>query len=93
MDPNSLVVWKRVVESKFVLGLIIDFILKCVGKTVHAMVMRCPRVPWIIKRLPSKWSEDEKEKAHQALVAFIASQRPTRRLHRPPMPMQAGRGQ
>ena len=42
MDPNSLVVWKRVVESKFVLGLIIDFILECVSKTVHTLVMDCP---------------------------------------------------
>ena len=91
MNPNSLVVWKRVVESEFVLGLIIDFILKYVSKTVHTLVMRCPRKPWIIKRLPSKWSEDEKKKAHQALVAFMTSQRrPTRRLNRPPMPMQFG---
>ena len=61
MNPNSLVVWKRVVESEFVLGLIIDFILKYVSKTVHAVVMRCPRKPWTIKRLPSKCSEDKKK--------------------------------
>ena len=93
MNPNSLVVWKRVVESEFVLGLIIDFILKYVSKTVHTLVMRCPRKPWTIKRLPSKCSEDKKKKAHQALVALMASQRLTWRLNRPPMPMQAGRGQ
>ena len=77
------------------MGLIIDGILKYVSKTVRRLVMRCPRKPWIIKRLPSKWSEDEKKKAHQALVAFMTSQRrPTGVLHdRPPMPMQAGRGQ
>ena len=79
---------------KFVMGLIIDGILKYVSKTVRTLVMRCPRKPWIIKRLPTKWSEDEKKKAHQALVAFMTSQRrPTRRPNRPPMPMQAGRGQ
>ena len=75
MNPNSLVVWKRVVESEFVLGLIIDFILKHVSKTVHTAVVRCPRKPWTIKRLPSKCSEDKKKKAHQALVALMASQR------------------
>ena len=93
MNPNPLVVWKRVVESEFVLGLIIDFILKYVSKTVHTLVMRCPRKPWIIKRLPSKCSEDKKKKTHQALVALMASQRLTWRLNRPPMPMRAGRGQ
>ena len=90
MNQNSLVVWKRDLESKFILGLIIDGILKYVSKTVHTLVMRCPRKPWIIKRLPSKWSEDEKKKAHQALVAFMTSQRrPTRRPNRPPMPTYA----
>ena len=65
---------------KFILGLIIDGILKYVSKTVRTLVMRCPRKPWIITRLPSKWSEDEKKEAHQALVAFMTSQRrPTRR--------------
>ena len=73
MNPNLLVVWKRVVESEFVLGLIIDFILKYVSKTVHTLVMRCPRKPWT--RLPSKRSEDKKKKAHQALVALMASLR------------------
>ena len=77
MNPNPLVVWKRVVESEFVLGLIIDFILKDVSKTVHTLVMSCPRKPWTIKRLPSKCSEDKKKKAHQALVALMASQRLT----------------
>ena len=95
MNPNSLVVWKRVVESEFVLGLIIDFILKYVSmsKTVHTLVTRCPRKPWTIKRLPSKCSEDQKKKTQQALLALKASQRLTWRFNRPPTPMQAGRGQ
>ena len=87
MNPNSLVVWKRVVESKFVLGLIIDYILECVSKTVHTLVMDCPRKRWTPKRVP-RCSEDKRQKAQQAFVALMASLR----RNRSPMPLQAGRG-
>ena len=77
MNPSSLVVWERVLESKFLLGLIIDGILKRVSKTVRTLVRRCPRKPWILQRLPSNGSmlcEEKKNNIFQALAALMASQ-------------------
>ena len=47
---------------QFLLFLIIDGILKRVSKTVHTLVRRCPRKPWILQRLPSGPSEEKKKK-------------------------------
>ena len=45
-----------------------------VSKTVHTLVRRCPRKPWILQRLPSNCSEEKKKKLFQALAALMASQ-------------------
>ena len=55
---------------QFLLFLIIDGILKRVSKTVHTLVRRCPRKPWILQRLPSNCSEEKKKKLFQALAAL-----------------------
>ena len=56
---------------QFLLFLIIDGILKRVSKTVHTLVRRCPRKPWILQRLPSGPSEEKKKKIFQALAWII----------------------
>ena len=56
---------------QFLLFLIIDGILKRVSKTVHTLVRRCPRKPWILQRLPSGPSEEKQKKIFQALAWII----------------------
>ena len=85
MNPSSLVVWERFLESKFVLGSIIDGILKIVSKTVHTLVMCCARTPWIVRQLPSNCRDDKKKEALEELAALMASQRRTN-FSRPSLP-------
>ena len=74
MNPRSMVVWERVLESNFILGFIINFILKISSKTLHTLVVSCPRTPWIPKRLPNTCSEETEKKLFTALTALLASQ-------------------
>ena len=74
MDPKFFAVWKRVVESKFILGLTIETIFIRVRKTLARLVSLCARIPWTIRRQPNLCSVEKKQRADQALSALLASQ-------------------
>ena len=68
MDPMFFEVCQRVVESRLVLGFIIDAFLLPVSKTIARVVSQCDRIPWTILETP--WcSEEKKQRALQALSA------------------------